>query len=397
MPADLSFFNGPDEGYLTVIAMDHKKLLEKYGVLAVPGSVYNRSDDYSVLSCLHESNECSENEVVRRFHVTVASNFARGYDKYARNYSKENIPQSTFKDTFFLLALGNLWPGIEKATKLLKKTAKGDRIIILETQVKRHELRPNVGTGVGEYVDRNHIRVVAVRDEDTNPLSVEDVYAESMALNNDLKPWVYCRPRSFSVLPIAQACQAKCEFCFSHSSVSDDQKQGRVVMGRLEEMCLRSQTLGAERMVITGGGEPTMLAHKKLLEMIRTGRKYFPKVVLITNGFILGNMENDERLATLEEYEAAGLTVLAISRHHSNSFKNTEIMGVNTHTARVCVSIMEGREAGKLKGLSMRLICVLQKKGVHDRESLERYLNFAAIMEVPEVCFPAVRLPLVIV
>jgi hypothetical protein len=37
------------------------------------------------------------------WHVTVLSNFARGYDKYARVYSKAGIAESTFPDRFFLL------------------------------------------------------------------------------------------------------------------------------------------------------------------------------------------------------------------------------------------------------------------------------------------------------
>ena len=32
--------------------------------------------------------------------------------------------------------------------------------------------------------------------------------------------WAECRPRSFSVLPVAKACQARCAFCFSKASVS---------------------------------------------------------------------------------------------------------------------------------------------------------------------------------
>ena len=37
------------------------------------------------------------------YYVTVLSNFARGYDKYGRVYDKQQIPESTFPDRFFLL------------------------------------------------------------------------------------------------------------------------------------------------------------------------------------------------------------------------------------------------------------------------------------------------------
>ena len=63
------------------------------------------------------------------WHVTVLSNFARGYDKYARVYSKAGIPESTFSDRFFLLRDEELDIGIRKAGALLAKLAlPGDRL-----------------------------------------------------------------------------------------------------------------------------------------------------------------------------------------------------------------------------------------------------------------------------
>ena len=55
------------------------------------------------------------------WHVTVLSNFARGYEKYSRVYSKSRIAESTFPDRFFLLNESELQIGISKASKLLAK------------------------------------------------------------------------------------------------------------------------------------------------------------------------------------------------------------------------------------------------------------------------------------
>src|SRR5690349_20532303 len=53
------------------------------------------------------------------YHVTVLSNFLRGYDKYARVYDKARIVESTFPDRFFLLAEHEMGIGIAKASALL--------------------------------------------------------------------------------------------------------------------------------------------------------------------------------------------------------------------------------------------------------------------------------------
>lgn len=382
-PVELPSLQPPASGYLALVRMNHRELLQQ-GILAVPGNVYNRDDEYSILSCLHETNEAKEREIVHRCYVTVASNFARGYDKYARNYNKSNLPQSTFPDKFFVLPPDRLEIGLDKATKLLRKTMPGDYPIVLRADFARHELRPNAKRG--EYVERNHIRVAGVSNATSQPLQIEDVYADSLALNGFLKSWDTIRPRSMSVLPIASACEARCEFCFSHSSVSEEQRQGRIMVDRLAELCTRSQELGAERLVITGGGEPTLLAHKRLIEIIRIGRKHFPKVVLITNGHTLGYQKPQLRLRTLQEYDEAGLSVLAISRHSHADRENREIMKIDTQTTEVLRTLTQLQTAARLN-LSPRLICVLQKKGVSNFSTLRAYLDYAATHGISEICF----------
>ena len=367
----------PEIGYLSVANVPHETLLAA-GVLAVPGDVYNAGPDISILSCLHETNAFNDTVEVDRYHVTVASNFARGYDKYAKTYSKANIPESTFPDKFFLLPAKDLEIGLDKAHRLAQKTP-GDRNIVLKTKVKLHELRQNLATGRGQYVERNWIKLDRLMGD-----SVEEVYAESLRLNNKaLLPWSQVIPRSLSVLPIAQACQARCEFCFSHSSVSDDQKQGRVLMSVLEEACRAAQDRGVKRLVITGGGEPTLLAHDRLLDIIRMGRAYFGKVVMISNGYQLGHMSEDQRLRTLIDYHDAGLNVLSISRHSDDS--NESIMKVDTKSDLVEQTL--GNHPTAFPNMRLRWVCVLQEAGVRDEASLAKYLNWAAKTSAAEVCF----------
>ena len=88
------------------------------------------------------------------WHITVLSNFMRGYDKYARAYSKSGVPESVFPDRFFLLRQDELDIGIHKAAGLLAKLAlPGNRLLALRTQVSSGALKPNTRTGLGRFVE----------------------------------------------------------------------------------------------------------------------------------------------------------------------------------------------------------------------------------------------------
>ena len=56
---------------------------------------------------------------------------------------------------------------------------------------------------------------------------------------------------------------------------------------------------GAQRFVITGGGEPGLLPHAQMLALIRTGRAHFDKGVLISNGVHLARLDEADRRARL--------------------------------------------------------------------------------------------------
>ena len=66
------------------------------------------------------------------WHVTVLTNFLRGYDKYSRVYSKGAIPESTYPDRFFLLRNSEIEVGAHKARDLLHRLAiAGNRLLAI--------------------------------------------------------------------------------------------------------------------------------------------------------------------------------------------------------------------------------------------------------------------------
>ncbi|MFL5349537.1 MAG: radical SAM protein [Hyalangium sp.] len=322
------------------------------------------------------------------FHVTVLSNLARAFDKYSLRYSKAQIPESTFPDRFFLLRREELDVGVRKASRLLERLAlPGDRLIVLETHVPSEQLLPNERTGLGRFISQASIRLTAVHalepDGSLTRWDLETTYARSLrVLHPSLKPYEALRPRSISFLPIARGCQADCLFCFSEASISADQAQATLSPELIESLLDQALAQGAERAVITGGGEPGLLPLPRLIELVRACATRFPrKVVLISNGVFLSRLDSAARHSALERLEEAGLTVLSLSRHYPEPSRNAALMKLDTGTERV----LESFRAGHFRTLSPRLIAVLQRGGLDSEQSFAAYLEWAAAQGVEEV------------
>jgi molybdenum cofactor biosynthesis enzyme MoaA len=323
------------------------------------------------------------------YHVTALSNFARGFDKYSMSYCKTGIPESTFPDRFFLLRRNELDIGVQKASRLIDKVGlQGNRLIALETEVEGNQLQPNKVNGRGHFIQSNRISLTKVHqlnERQLLPLAVEDAMAASLRLlSRDLLPFPGLRPRAISFLPVALACQAKCPFCFSKASVSVDQMAAKPDWLRIRTWLERAWARGAERAVITGGGEPTLWREEWLLQLISACARRFEKVVLITNAHVIASPSTDQvnRLSKLYE---AGLRVLAVSRHHYDAEQNQRLMRLETPVEDLIQIWRESRDRWPL--LRFRLISVLQKGGVEDNSTLERYVSWAADLGVEEICF----------
>ncbi|MFF2044255.1 radical SAM protein [Kitasatospora sp. NPDC058170] len=334
------------------------------------------------------------NRTGQRFHVIVLSNFARGFDKYAFAYGKAGIPESTHPDRFHLLTRAELGIGIGKARRLLDRlNITGDRLLVLETAVDPDTLLPNVSTGLGAELHEPRIRLSAVHELDQagedftlRPTTVEDVMADSLQLHGSARrSYTDLRPRSVSVLPVASACQARCSFCFSAASISTDQAPARVPWDAVGSWLERARAAGAERAVITGGGEPSLLPFEQQLRLVSACSAAFPKVVLITNAHNLAKGGHADRADRLAALGAAGLSVLAVSRHHQDDDVSERLMTLRTPVGSVADTWRAERD--RWPGLRLRLICVLQHGGVADEAGVADYLSWAAALGVEEVCF----------
>ena len=381
-------YTRPNNGYFAVVPVAARSLLQSRGMLGYPLSVFGASNtDYTVLSALPEKRE----DV---YYATGLSNFARAYDKYAGVYSKEGVPESTFPDKFFLLSETELPAGIDKAKRLLQKTAlAGDRVLIIKTSAAASELLPNQDSGIARYISDNKIKIedLLVQDETSGQLvsaRLEDMFADSLHLNTEqFAPFEEIMPRSISILPVAKACQACCRFCFSEASISTQRREkDKLTPEMLQKSFTLAKARGAERAVISGGGEPTLVGIERLSELVAVSASYFPgKVTLITNGLIMSKLPEDKLLDYLLRLDRAGLRTLAISHHHHNAAKNKFMMGVDIDVEKIAQVYAQHQD--KFSNLKLRLICVLQESGVGTQTEVQEYIEWAASLGITEINF----------
>ena len=311
-----------------------------------------------------EMPETAPNTVLR-YHCTALSNFALGYDLYEGVYSKREIKESRFPTRFYLLEQSNLHEGVRRAQKLVRKLGlPHDDVIALETKISVQALQENSATGIGQFIEADNIDLSAVYAVNQGgsllPMRIEEAYASSMkATRHSLPGWEELTPRTISILPVAHGCQAACSFCFSQGSISNQQAPGELTDERVIAVLKAAKIRGAERAVITGGGEPGLLSVDRLCSLTAMARSIFGKVVLITNGFFLSKLSEHHRRDALRSLAQAGLTTLAISRHHHDLIRNEMIMRLRIDSEAIARSWLAVRSS--MPELSLRWICVLQK------------------------------------
>jgi uncharacterized Fe-S cluster-containing radical SAM superfamily protein len=326
------------------------------------------------------------------YYATVLSNFSRAYDKYSREYRKRLIVQSTYPDEFYLLKREEISFGLDKARKLSAKlSTPEDRVLVLRTELPQERVHKNTRSGVGWVLPSADLPVHSLYLPDSagtlgEAVPVEEIMAKSLKLNSArFQPYTELTPRSVSFLPISRGCQAACPFCFSEASVSRDQAQGRLSAEYIKTVAAIARDRGAVRAVITGGGEPMLLPSARLLELVGNLSGVFDKVVLISNGVALSRAAPAALVRQLLDLRRAGLTVLAISRHHFDEKQNALLMNLETGTETLLQCLVSLKSA--LLSLTPRLICVLQKGGIECTEDIGHYLDWAVRNGVEEVCF----------
>lgn len=184
--------------------------------------------------------------------------------------------------------------------------------------------------------------------------------------------WQHCRFLTCSVLPVRQACNLRCPFCFSKSSISS-LRFNSVDWSRVpvEQYYDFARERGATRLVITGGGEPLLQA-EHVVALVRRGRTYFNEIACFTNGSRLTS-ELSRLLAD------AGLSYFCYSRHHYDDMRCRELMGDDTVSLEGFVSA-----AGSLP---IRATCVMTRGWIDSRSAVDDYITALSAYGIREFTF----------
>jgi cyclic pyranopterin phosphate synthase len=168
------------------------------------------------------------------------------------------------------------------------------------------------------------------------------------------------------------ACNLKCPFCFSKSSISTLARE----RNDLRELDVAAyyrfaRERGATRLVITGGGEPLLLPDV-VVDLIREGKRVFDEIACFTNGSYLTE-ELSRRLAD------AGLSYLCWSRHAADDAANRALMGDGAPRLEDFV-----RSAASLR---IRATCVMTRGAVDDRSKVWDYIQTFRFFGIREFTF----------
>ena len=328
-------------------------------------------------------------------YITVLSNWLISYDRYKKVFSKQNNKNSTFPNEFYLLKNDELSIGFNKASKLLQKLNIKNNLIIRITSIfNESEVNKNIRNNLGWYVNQNYLNVNQVYiyignadifDDNWKLLTVEDITALSLSLEKENKfTYEDLKPLTLSFLPVGVACQAKCKFCFSKSSISKERIKKINDFSDLDYWLDYAKRKGANRFVITGGGEPGLFGYENIKTAIDKGRNHLGKVILITNGLFITKNDDDGMINQLIELKKVGLNILSLSMHHHSEKINTEIMGIKTDAHRL-IDVASKYPSNELP--TIRLVCVLQKGGVESINEIEEYIKFAVKNKISQICF----------
>lgn len=339
------------------------------------------------------------------FHAFIPlSNWLAGFDRYRQTFDKQRLPKQRFPECFYVLGedatQAQVQQVLAKTRDLIERLAvPGNKVVRIQcelpvaTQAGEEDscasLNTYTGTGIGWRWPHSTLPLSGygfVDEHDSCILAPhESITAAAFALPNaELIAWEDCTPRTFSVLPVAQACNANCAFCFSKASMSDAIVPHKLDMEIVKAWSAVARGRGAKRAVITGGGEPTLIPTPLMEALIQVIAQDFDSILLITNGsrFVqTAQREGNEHMVNvLRGWKHAGLTRIAVSRHGVDAASDAALMGLAVDGAHALDLIHQS-------GLSSRLICVMQKGGVETASDVRAFLERAAAYGTTQVCF----------
>jgi uncharacterized Fe-S cluster-containing radical SAM superfamily enzyme len=154
------------------------------------------------------------------------------------------------------------------------------------------------------------------------------------------------------------------------------QKPYKMNWDKFDTACKYARNGGAQNVIITSQGEPTLYP-LKIIEMLDKLKPYgFSIVELQTNGNLLASESYNDYLSS---WHNKGLNKILLSVLSIDSEINSRIMGMPYYNIEDNVKKLHDF------GYSIRLSCMMFKDGIDSAESLEEVIGFAKKNKVEQL------------
>ncbi|VVB75016.1 7-carboxy-7-deazaguanine synthase [Candidatus Tiddalikarchaeum anstoanum] len=178
-------------------------------------------------------------------------------------------------------------------------------------------------------------------------------------------------------------CNAACPFCIT-KMMGAGKEAPKTNWRKFDTACNYSMKGGAQSVIISGPGEPTLYP-KDLTETLRKLEKYqFPLIELQTNGYYISTKEYNKNL---QKWYKQGLTTILLSILSQDSTINSKAMNIPYY------NIEDNIKKIHSFNYSLRMSCVMYRGGVNSPETLESLINFARKNKVEQLTVRPIMKP----
>ncbi len=205
----------------------------------------------------------------------------------------------------------------------------------------------------------------------------------------------FALPITFTPFASVAPCTARCKFCseallYKHATqLSASLRPGAGYGAQLRSVFseLRGLPLGLS----LSGLEATM-GVDWLLDVLQASREFqgeggeFDEKILYSNGTGLAPQVDSSR-EVLMALASLGLDRVEMSRHSPDQLRNDAIMNYRPGVAVAATEVFESAVRQALEHVPVKLVCVVQRRGVDSIETVERYLEWASRLGVKTVVF----------
>lgn len=226
--------------------------------------------------------------------------------------------------------------------------------------------------------------------------AVEHRFAESRIVEHSIGGRIrrIALPVTFTPFASAHPCSARCVFCSEtlvhqqSTALSASLRPGKGYFAQLRLALaeLRGLPIGLSLSGLEASDDEEWLG--RVLDEVELHERAGGVVedrVLYTNASGFADAEGRERLT--RRLRRAGLTRMEISRHHYLQDRNDAIMRFRDGVAIADRGTFEAATRCLAREHHVRLVCVLQGRGVNSAEEAVRYVEWAAGLGVRDVVF----------